>query len=278
MALILQFTSEKVRMSMIDLEKAKQYFKQYISNYDLEEPRIKLKIVHTYHVAENSRKIAETLNLSEEEQNLAELIGLLHDIGRFEQVRMYGTFADEESIDHADKGVEVLFEEGQIRNFVEDNQYDEIIRKAVKNHNQFEMENGLSEEEILHCKIIRDSDKLDIYRAFLEEKLENVVHLETTDVSQEILTPMFVGAFKKEKLLLFSHCKTNMDFLVAIMAFIYELNFKETLEIIRQNDYIYKLVQKIDAKDAYTREKLNEIADYAMGYMERKINIKNENE
>ena len=36
------------------------------------------------------------------------LIGLLHDIGRFEQVKVYDTFSDIDSIDHADYGVEIL--------------------------------------------------------------------------------------------------------------------------------------------------------------------------
>lgn len=255
---------------MIDLVKAKQYFKHYVSNYDSTHPRIALKIVHTYHVAENAKKIASDLNLSKEEQELAELIGLLHDIGRFEQVRIYGSFSDETTVDHADKGIEVLFEEGQIRNFVTDNSYDEIIQKAVKNHNKFEIEKDLTEKAILHCKIIRDSDKLDIFRAFLEEKLEDVVHQETLDVSKEILSPQFVEDFKKEKLLLFSDCKTNMDFLVAIMAFIYELNFKESLKIIEENDFLRKLLQKINAQDEYTKEKLQEIVDYAMNYIKRK--------
>ncbi len=255
---------------MIDLVKAKQYFKHYVSNYDSTYPRIALKIVHTYHVAENAKKIASDLNLSKEEQELAELIGLLHDIGRFEQVRIFGSFSDETTVDHADKGVEVLFGEGQIANFVEDRQYDKIIQKAVRNHNKFEIEKGLTEQEILHCKIIRDADKLDIFRAFLEEKLEDVVHMETEDVSKEILSPQFAEDFKKEKLLLFSNCKTNMDFLVAIMAFIYELNFKESLKIIQENDFLQKLVRKINAQDTYTKEKLQEIADYAMNYIKRK--------
>lgn len=256
---------------MIDLIKAKQYFKEYVSHYDVTVPRIHLKIIHTYHVADNARNIAKDLNLSKEEQDLAELIALLHDIGRFEQVRIFGTFADERTVDHADKGVEVLFDEGQIRNFLEDTQYDRIIEKAVKNHNKFKIENGLSEQEILHCKIIRDADKLDIFRAFLDEKLEDMVHLESTDVSKEILSPEFLEKFKQEKLLVFSDCKTNMDFLVAIIAFIYELNFKESLKIIQQKDCIRKLVKKINAQDEYTKEKMDEIADYAMEYMERKI-------
>lgn len=256
---------------MIDLVKAKQYFKEYVSHYDIKQPRINLKIIHTYHVVENARKIAIDLNLSKEEQDLAELIGLLHDIGRFEQVRLFGTFADEKSVDHADKGVDILFQEGQIRNFIEDDSYDRIIEKSVKNHNKFEIEKGLSEQEMLHCKIIRDADKMDIFRAFLDEKLEDVVHMESTDVSKEILSPTVVDEFKKEKLLLFSNCKTNMDFLVAIIAFIYGLDFKVSLKIIQENDSIKKLVKKIHAQDEYTKQKLDEIADYAMDYINRKV-------
>ena len=62
---------------MIDIISAKKYFKQYVSNYDENQPRIKLKIIHTYHVAENARNIAMSLNLSEEEIGLAELMILV---------------------------------------------------------------------------------------------------------------------------------------------------------------------------------------------------------
>ena len=62
------------------------------------------------------------LNLSEEDILLAELIGLLHDIGRFEQIKNYHTFLDKESIDHAEYGNKILFEDDLIRNFItEDN-------------------------------------------------------------------------------------------------------------------------------------------------------------
>lgn len=89
---------------MIDLEKARQYFNQYVSHYDPNVPRICLKITHIKHVTSNSRQIAEMLGLLPEDQDLAELIGLLHDIGRFEQVRKYNTFSDKNSVNHAEKG------------------------------------------------------------------------------------------------------------------------------------------------------------------------------
>lgn len=257
---------------MIDLIKAKQYFKEYSSKFDLKEPRIVLKVVHMYHVAEEARRIAKSLNLSEEEQDLAELIGLLHDIGRFEQWKWYGTYSDKLSIDHGQKSVEVLFGDKEIRNFVEDEKYDTILYKAINNHNKWEIEKGLSEQEMLHCKIVRDADNLDIFRVCLESKTEEYTHFGSKNVSQEILSPAFFEDFKKEEVMLYSKAKTDMDIMVAIIAHIYAISFDETLKIIKEKNYIRKFVEKINPQDFYTREKLNEIADIAMNYINRKRN------
>lgn len=147
-------------------------------------------------MAENARNIALSLNLSNEEVKLAELIGLLHDICRFEQVKLYGTFYDNKSIDHATKGLEVLFEDKHIRKFVTEDKYDAVIFKAINNHNKFYIEKGLNEKELLHCKIIRDADKMDIFRAFCIDKLEDLVLFKTDDVSKEKLSPEFIEKFK----------------------------------------------------------------------------------
>ena len=58
---------------------------------------------------------AQRLGLNQEQVNLATAIGLLHDIGRFEQVRLYHTFNDGKSVNHAEIGVKILFEDGLIR-------------------------------------------------------------------------------------------------------------------------------------------------------------------
>lgn len=256
---------------MVDLEKAKKYFRQYSERYDANTSRIRLKITHIEYVAENSRKIAEMIGLSDEDRDLAELIGLLHDIGRFEQVRIYGTFNDRVSIDHADKGVDVLFNDGEIRNFIETDQFDQIVAKAVKNHNKYQVEDGLSEREQLFVKIIRDADKLDIFRDFLTEELEDLVHLESDDVSAEVLSPEFYQKFQEEKPLKFAECNTNMDFLVCILAFIYDFNFKETLMLVDEQNYIPRIIERIDAKDPETRERLDRIGEYAVNYIKRRV-------
>ena len=145
----------------INLKNAKQEFIRYTEKYDLNNEHIKGKQEHSIRVMNISRQIAESLKLTPEEIEVATLIGLLHDIARFEQYKKYGTFKDLESIDHGDFGAEIL--EKDIRKYIENNKYDEIIIKAVKNHNKFKIEEGLTYEEELFAKIIRDADKLDLF-------------------------------------------------------------------------------------------------------------------
>ena len=256
---------------MIDLDKAKRYFYKYTDRYDANVPRVRLKITHIEQVAANSRKISQLIGLSEECQNLAELIGWLHDIGRSEQVKVYNTFSDRQSVNHAQKSVEVLFQDHEIRNFIIPNQYDHIIECAISNHNKLQIDTGLSEQEKLFCQIIRDADKLDIFRANLTERLEDLVHLETDDVSAEILSPEFYQTFHNQRPLKFADCKTNMDFLVCILAFIYDFNFRESLGIIAEQDYISKIIERINAKDPSTHKQMAELGVYANEYIENKI-------
>lgn len=257
---------------MIDLEKARQYFNQYVSHYDPSVSRIRLKITHIEYVTSNSRNIAKMLGLSPEDQDLAELIGLLHDIGRFEQIRKYNTFSDKISVNHAEKGIEVLFADGEIRHYLSDSQYDPIIRKAILNHNRYQIENGLSEREQLFCNIIRDADKLDIFRCYLTDKIEDLVHIESEDVAAETLSPECYQAFHEGKPLRFADCKTNIDFIVCILAFIYDFNFKEALALIYEQDCIHRIIQRLDVKDRQTRKQLDELAKYATEFLENRVN------
>ena len=115
---------------MVDIEKAKIAFKDFLNEYeDKSDLGFELKIVHTYHVAENAKEIAKKLNLSKEDIELAELIGILHDIGRFEELKITKEL-NSVKFDHAGHGSKMLFEKGMIREFIEDSQYDNIIKNV----------------------------------------------------------------------------------------------------------------------------------------------------
>lgn len=85
-------------MTAIDRDRARAAFKSYTDAYDATNPRIALKIEHTYHVAEACDAVAREQGWSSDDIDLAWLCGLLHDIGRFEQLRRWDTFKDAESM------------------------------------------------------------------------------------------------------------------------------------------------------------------------------------
>ena len=73
-------------------------FKSYADLYDTDDIKIKLKIDHTYRVADIAFWIGASVGA---DPDFSWFLGLLHDIGRFEQLTQYGTFKDAESVDHA---------------------------------------------------------------------------------------------------------------------------------------------------------------------------------
>ena len=231
---------------MIDIVKIAKKFDEYVSNYDPTHPRIKLKIDHIKRVASNSKIIAENLNLTEEETNLAIAIGFFHDIGRFEQVRIANTFSDRDSkINHGEMSVKVLFENNYIREFIEDNKYDEIIKKAVLNHNKSEIENNLSDDELLFSKIIRDADKLDIFYTISDEQysMESIFwypNFDSTEISQKI-----IDEFNKKITINYSLIHTNGDVVPVFYAYVYDLYFPISKEIISKNQYLEKFTQRV---------------------------------
>ena len=155
---------------MLDIKNAKHVFKQFLEEYKNKgDLGFDLKVVHTYHVTENAKKLAQGLNLKQEDVELAELIGLLHDIGRFEELKVLGKF-DSVGFNHAEHGVKMLFEDDLIRKFIQDSEYHKIIKLAIANHSKLAIDEGLDERTLLHCKIIRDSDKSDNFRGKKRKK------------------------------------------------------------------------------------------------------------
>ena len=114
-------------------------FDKYVSKYDMNNKKIKIKYFHSYRVMSLSKKYATLLNWNKHDIELASVIGLLHDIGRFEQQRIYHTFDDSKSIDHAHYGVQELFEKGYIKYFWNNPKDYEIIKFAIENHTNMKL-------------------------------------------------------------------------------------------------------------------------------------------
>lgn len=254
---------------MIDFIKAEKSFKKYLEEYDVEDGNIKLKIKHTYEVVRMSEYISKELSLSEEDIELAKLIALLHDIGRFEQVKRTSDFIDNGDFDHADYGVKVLFEDGLIRNFIDDTKYDNIIKKAIYNHNKYKIDYGLEEKELLHSKVIRDADKLDNFRVKETEHLKNIfpsVYNPETLNYEEISDSVY-NAIVNRRCIKSEDRKTQIDYWASYIAFIFDLNFEASLKYLKEKNYINIMTDRIEYKNKTTQERMEKIRKIANEYI-----------
>ena len=249
---------------MINISNANNEFFKYVDQFDLTDESIKGKKFHSIRVQEISKKIAEDLNLNKEYINIAILIGLLHDIGRFEQKKQYNTFNDNNSFDHGDYGANLL--KKSIRNYINFDKYDNIIIQAIKNHNKAQIDSNLNDDELLFSKIIRDADKLDIMyetiNIFFTGKEEFISNLTLSDYSYNCI--------KKNGIVLNSY---NTDFnyldnIVRCIAFIFDLNFKKSFEIIKENNYISRIIKRFNYKNKDTQIRMNEIEEIANKYID----------
>lgn len=260
---------------MIDLEKAKIAFKDFLEEYeDKSDLGFELKIIHTYHVAENAKKIAEKLNLSKEDIELAELIGILHDIGRFEELKITKEL-NSVKFDHAGHGSKMLFEKGMIRKFIKDNQYDGIIKKAIENHSKLKIEDNLDERTLLHSKIIRDADKIDNYRVKKDEKVEAIFPKRVNkkeDMEESNLSDKVYNTILDKKCVDIYDRVTPLDFWVCILAFTFDLNFDVSYKIVKENDYINVLVDRFEYRDEETKNRMEKVRKIINGYIDEKTN------
>jgi putative nucleotidyltransferase with HDIG domain len=250
----------------MNLQHAKTEFEHYLDGYDRNDDKVHLKIVHTYGVTEYSRQIAERLNLPDEDRELAQLIGLLHDIGRFEQLKRFDSF-EPDTMDHASFGVQILFSEGMIRNFVGKNSWDGIIQSAIARHSDFRLIGITDSRTLMHARIIRDADKLDNCRVKLEDTIETILGVSAEEVGKSSLSPEVMAQFRRKESILSSTRRTKMDYWLSYLAYFFDINYTVSWDIIREHDYVTRLIDRIPYSNPQTRVQMDEVRTTLYAYM-----------
>lgn len=258
---------ESINKPVINRKNVINAFAEYVRNYDPSDEKIKFKIDHTYRVAGLCQRIAESLGLSEPDVDIAWLLGMLHDIGRFEQIRRFGTFNDAQSVDHAEFGADLLFKEGLIRKFAEgyyeecelaepENQEDEQIIKnnehhnkdtgllemAIRQHNKYRVKEDLTERQRMFCDILRDADKVDIFKVNADIPMEIIYDVTTEELKNGVITKEVLESFYKKETVLKSVRRSAVDHIVGHISLLFELVYKESYRQAKEQGYVYKLL------------------------------------
>lgn len=229
-------------MPTIDREKVLAAFAEYVRPYKADDPKVRLKIHHTYRVAALCEQIARSLALTEAALDLAWLCGMLHDVGRFEQLRLYGTFDDAKSIDHARAGVQVLFEQGKIRDYLPDSTEDALLKTAVEWHSAYRLPETLDSRTRMFCDILRDADKIDILRVNVETPLEDIYNVTTEALLRSPISPAVLQAFYEHHAVLRSLKRFPADNAAGHCSLVYELVYPESRRIAAAQGWLWKLM------------------------------------
>jgi putative nucleotidyltransferase with HDIG domain len=223
------------------------WFNEYTSGFrspDLEvDAAVRIKIGHTRRVCRIMKDLAVHAGLDGGRRNLAGACALFHDIGRFEQYRRHRTFVDRKSEDHARLGAGVLKKHGVLQGMIPGEK--DLLLTTVRNHNRLALLPGLSEEQQLFCRLVRDADKLDILDTLTRHYARRhrsggqAMELDLPD------TPGFTGPIHRDILKgrapVMRQMRNLNDFKLVQMAWVFDLNFPRSRQAVLEGGYLEKI-------------------------------------
>ncbi len=255
---------------IINRQRVKEQFAAYTRNYDPTEPKIALKIIHTYKVADNCERIAKSLGLSGDMIDFCWLSGMLHDAGRFEQIKRYNTFIDSQSVDHAEFGADLLFGRGNqtgnvestntrlIENYIDDRSMDDVMDIVIRQHNKFKVSDTLPENTTMLCNILRDADKIDIFRVVVETPLEDLYGFPEDELLTSGVSDRVMSQVREKHAVLREGKTTPADYRLSHIALAFELVFPESKTIVREQGNLDKMFD-FPTRNRETHDALEEL-------------------
>lgn len=235
---------------------------RYASTDKLIRDHIELKRDHTFRVCNEIVSISKKIGLSDEDCELAYLIALFHDIGRFEQFFRFQTFIDSISINHAQLAVDIVK-----REFLDEipASWHETLFFAILNHNIPIIEPTGDEKKLFFSRLIRDADKLDIWRVIADDELRKVIERSAEPEGYQLSDDIF-ECFKQRKVVLLSLASSINDMRLVRISWIFDINFKPAFEEIKKRkvlDQIFALIPESD--------RLHEAKQIVNSFLQEKI-------
>ena len=163
----------------------------------------------------------------------------------------------------SDYGLKYLFNEGHIREYNDNENYDEIIKKAIYFHNKHTDDiPPLDDYTKMFVDLIRDIDKIDIYY---------MVSLFSPFVFQkDKFIPDYLDDFMKRKLVRRLPQETKSDNFIVLCGFIYDFNYLESYELLQEKGYLDKFFNNVEV-DENSIELFKEIKDIVYDKLNEKV-------
>lgn len=247
-------------MEQNQLERFRRWFIEYTGRFFLDDSyvnaNLRLKQDHTARTCEEIRLLACELALDGNETRVADLIALFHDVGRFSQFAEYRTYNDSRSIDHGQRGVQVLREEGVLDSLgAEERRW---VETAVGLHGRKSLPSSLKGRALLFTRLIRDADKIDIFRVvtdyyqrYREDPDSFMLEVELPDEPQYL--PEVLEAVQNKRTVDWAMLRTLTDAKLCQLGWVYDLNFTASLRRIDECGFLTQLIGLLPPDDAIQR-------------------------
>ncbi len=243
-------------MNSNDMRLLKQWFYGYCASFhtsdDKETQNFILKEKHTEKVCAYIIEIARDESLDPADVKLAEAVALFHDVGRFPQYAKYKTFRDRDSINHGELGASVLSDSGILKNIPVRER--EIITSSVKFHNAFRMPDLGHSDSLFFLRLVRDADKLDIWRIFFEyftqqafEERPSAVTLGFADTPE--YSKKVVDCILNRHLVSLAMLDTLNDLKLTLLSWVYDLNFSSSFRLAVEGNYVDRIAATLPQTD-----------------------------
>ncbi len=236
---------------------------------------LRLKRAHTRRTRAEIVALAERLGFDANRRRLAETVALFHDIGRFPQFARYRTYNDARSVDHSRLGVAVLRRENVLAPLPSEERL--CVETAIAHHNRKSLPPDLNGAALPFAKLIRDADKLDIFRIIVETYRRrrddpDAFSFEIELPDEPRLSPAVLDAVMAGRLVEYAQLRTLSDMRLCQIGWVYDLNFPASLERLREQGFLDRLFDELPQTPEaakvrrrireYLAERLSPTSDY----------------
>ena len=243
-------------MNKTQLDALSAWFDNYVEPFLVTDEEgaknIQLKIEHTRKVCDAIALLSDGENLSEGEAHIASAVALLHDVGRFPQYRRWRTFRDSESDNHARLAIDVIREENIMADVATSEQL--LIEEAVRFHNLLKPPAQIQSPTRQYINLIRDADKLDIWRVFVEllaqppEERASAATLGLPELPGTV-TEQCIVALNSGSIVPLDTITCFNDFKLLQISWVYDITYATSRRILLERGYITTLAATLPKQD-----------------------------
>ncbi|MFA5138615.1 MAG: HD domain-containing protein [Elusimicrobiota bacterium] len=239
-------------MTRSELSDIKEQFQDYVAGFAAADaplhPMLRLKAEHSEHVAAEARGLGSDLGWSACEQNAAEALGLLHDIGRFSQFSEFDTFSDPDSVDHGERGWEVIRRLAWLAPLPPAER--DALLDGIRYHNRRRIPDDVPRRNLGFLRLVRDADKLDIFRVVLDavdrDGLRSLLATLPDVALDHSPSPEIVDDVSRRESPSLKKVRNLGDFLLMQLSLVYDLNYAPAYRRLHDRGLLPRIFRQLD--------------------------------